>query len=639
MSFLTPLAFLGAALAGPIILLYMLRLRRREVLVSSTFLWSQVLQDNEANTPWQRLRRNLLLLLQLLILALLILALARPFIIVPAITQGQIALLLDASASMNAEDANGEARFEAAKAQALEIINTMSREDSMTLIRVAEVPEVLVPETQDQTLLRDAVNAAQPSTSRADWNAALTLAAGTADTEEFSLVIVGDGGLGDNNGLPGVQGDIRYVPVGSSSGNVAITALATRSLGGQPPQLFAQITNYGTDEAEIVFDLTIDGEIFTAERYTVPGGDILPIVSNALPEGFGVIEAGLTPASGSETQDYLVDDNTAWAVADNSGITQALVVSAGNVFVDRVLGSLPTVRHINGNPTQALPQREFDLYVFDSYLPDTLPNADMLIINPPRSTELFTLLDPSESVENPVVKPGDDRTAFVDFDSINLFQFTPITVGAWAESLISVDGGTLLWSGENNGRQITILTFALGESDLPLQITWPILMNNLINWYRPEAAAFTETAIRTGESLAIRPPVAATRIRVTKPNGDRRDFDVTSDRFIYADTDQLGVYTVQLFDGSRELQSAQFAVNLFDANESDIQPQATVQLGDVAISETVREEVGQREFWGWFAMAAIVILMVEWFIYHQRMSGSGGRFVPLINRQRAAPKG
>ena len=107
MSFLTPLALIGGLLAIPVILMYMLRLRRREVTVSSTFLWQQILHNNEANTPWQRLKRNLLLLLQLLILALLVLALARPFIVVPAVSAGQIALLLDASASMNATDCRG----------------------------------------------------------------------------------------------------------------------------------------------------------------------------------------------------------------------------------------------------------------------------------------------------------------------------------------------------------------------------------------------------------------------------------------------------------------------------------------------------------------------------------------------------
>ncbi len=244
MSFLTPLAFIGALLAAPIILMYMLRLRRREVLVSSTFLWQQVLQDNEANTPWQRLRRNLLLLLQLLILALLVLALARPFMTVPAVSTGQTALLLDASASMNATDSDGT-RFAAAQARALEIVETMDDDDSMTVIRVAGVPEVLAPRTQDRATLREAITDAGPSTTQADWNAALTLAAGTAtaSAEDFSLVIISDGGLGDNSGLPGVQGEVTYIPVGEQVGNVAITALATRSRGGGPPQQLAELRN------------------------------------------------------------------------------------------------------------------------------------------------------------------------------------------------------------------------------------------------------------------------------------------------------------------------------------------------------------------------------------------------------------
>src|SRR4030095_1670996 len=134
MSLLTPLALICALLAIPIILMYMLRLRRREVVVSTTFLWQQVVQDNEANTPWQRLRRNLLLLLQLLILVCMIFALARPFILVPAVSTGQIELLLDASASMNAADMpGGETRFEEAKRQALSMGDTLGRTETLTM--------------------------------------------------------------------------------------------------------------------------------------------------------------------------------------------------------------------------------------------------------------------------------------------------------------------------------------------------------------------------------------------------------------------------------------------------------------------------------------------------------------------------
>src|SRR5205085_3608932 len=98
MSFLAPLALALGLLAVPIIVLYMLKLRRREVEVSSTILWQLLMRDREANAPWQRLRRNLLLMLQLLLLIALVLALARPFWRVPTVASGTLVVLLDGSA-------------------------------------------------------------------------------------------------------------------------------------------------------------------------------------------------------------------------------------------------------------------------------------------------------------------------------------------------------------------------------------------------------------------------------------------------------------------------------------------------------------------------------------------------------------
>src|SRR5215211_3947552 len=104
MGILLPTALGLLALAIPIIVFYMLRLRRQEFSVSSSLLWRRALQDRTANAPWQRLRRNLLLLLQLLLLLLLVLSLARPFIFAETTATGSLVVVLDASASMRSAD-------------------------------------------------------------------------------------------------------------------------------------------------------------------------------------------------------------------------------------------------------------------------------------------------------------------------------------------------------------------------------------------------------------------------------------------------------------------------------------------------------------------------------------------------------
>lgn len=624
MSFLTPLALIGALLAIPIILLYMLRLRRREVIVSSTFLWQQLLHDKEANTPWQRLRRNLLLFLQLIILALLVLALARPFVIVPAITVGQIAVLLDASASMNATDVNDGTRFDEAKRQALEIVETMNPNDTMTVIRVAGSPEVLAPYTSDRAMLSDAINSAQPSTVSADWNAALTLAAaGSVGSANFSTVIIGDGGLGDSARLPAIPGALRYIPVGRSDDNLAISALATRALPGQPPQLFAQITNYGSSEARVVFGLRVDGALLTADEYTVPAHSSVPLASSGLPDGFERVEAGLTVPVNSTYVDYLAEDNSAWAVTPNLGARRVLLMSSGNLFLEQVLRSLPSVELIEGDLNRGLPAEPYDLYIFDGWMPPALPQGDLMFVNPPISNALFAVGAESTQITNPRVQRDDPRMTYVDFSNVNLLKFRQVAA-SWADPLIMVDGGALLLAGETGARQVAILTFDLRDSDLPLQIQWPILMSSLMNWFSPENLINAPDGLRVGDSLAITPQADSTAVRITLPGGETRTLSYTGSLLAFADTSAPGLYTIEALGspaitGSEVTQTAAFAVNLLDPNESTIAPQAAITLGDTVVTQAAEAEIGQREYWSLLALLGLIVLLIEWYAYHRRL--------------------
>ena len=130
MEWLTPLvgAIAAAAAVPTLVLLYFLKLKRQEVPVSSTLLWKRAVQDLQVNAPFQRLRRNILLLLQLLALAAVLFALAQPVLSLRAGPGKRLVLLLDRSASMNAADAPGGAtRLAEAKKQAKVLIERGQR--------------------------------------------------------------------------------------------------------------------------------------------------------------------------------------------------------------------------------------------------------------------------------------------------------------------------------------------------------------------------------------------------------------------------------------------------------------------------------------------------------------------------------
>lgn len=629
MSFLTPLALIALALAIPIVLMYMLRLRRREVVVSSTFLWRQILRDQEANTPWQRLRRNLLLFLQLLILLLLALALARPYITVPAVSSGRIALLIDASLSMNASDSADGSRLAEAQRRAREIVDTISDADTITIIRVGAAAEVMSPYSADRVQLNAAIAAIQPGYGGADWNAALTLAAaGAQGAEDFSVVLISDGadfapGSTTAPNLPAIPGSLNYVRVGESSENLAVTALATRALPGEPPQLFGQITNYGPRDSEAIFSLRVDGELFAAERVTVPAGGDLPFVSSALPAAFTTLQADISAPAGVQWIDYLAEDNAAFAVQSGRGPRRILLMSQGNRFLEQVLRALPNTAAFQANPGGGLPRDSFDLYVFDGWLPGVLPDADMLIFDPPESSALFsvgrtiTLEDGADLFANPRARRDDPRMAFIDVSGLNVAAFREVRA-PWAVPLIENDGGPLLLAGETGGRQIAIVTFDLRQSDLPLQIAFPVLMASLLDWFTPQQIVSAPEGLRVGETIAVTPPAEATAVRIILPDGTTRSLPIDRRTLSFTETMLPGIYRAEALAGEDVIESAAFAVNPL-TTESGIQPQVTIQLGSAVIEGMQEEEVGQREFWSWLAAAALIVLLIEWYAYHRRL--------------------
>lgn len=616
MAFLAPLALLLGLLAVPIVVLYMLRLRRREVLVSSTLLWRKLLRDREANAPWQRLRRNLLLILQLLILAALVLALARPFLPTPSVVSGSVVVLLDASASMQATDVE-PTRFEQAREIVDEWIGNLGGDDRMTLILAGRLPRVLASASNDREALREALAAAQPEAGSADWPAALALASGAAQGfSDARIVVVSDGGLtGD---LPPLPVETAYVPVGASGENLALLALAGRRIapasGGEQEattQLLAGVANLGAETQRALLSLELDGTLYDSRRIEVAPGERRNLTWE-LPAGVETVAARLS----EQSADFLPVDDHAWAVFEGGASNRVLLVGEGNRFLEQALAVLPGVELFLASPGAPL-DANYDLYVFDSTpLPESLPAAPLFVVNPPPDssnpllevTGVFSSTAVTSVADSPLLQ-------FVDWGGVSVRVARQVSA-PWARPVISAEGGPLLLAGEQEGRRAVVLTFALSDSDLPLRIAFPVLIANIASWLNPGRAFDAPTGLGPGDPVAITPGPDTTAVLVEKPDGSTWLQPVESGPVLFGETEQTGLYHVLLRTRGGDRDAGHFAVNLFQPGESRLLPASSLRLGQSTVEQPADgENVGQLELWPWLAALAVLILFVEWWVH------------------------
>lgn len=625
MSLLFPAALGLLVLAVPIIFLYLLRLRRREVKTSSTLLWTQLILDRSANAPWQKLHRNILLLLQLLILAALAFALARPIVPANESVDGNVIILIDQSASMSATDESGGAsRFDVAIGIANQLIENLGTNDTMTIITAGNNPAVLAASATDRNLLRQTISTLTTESGAADWSSAFAIAAGLAQsTADPRFVVISDGGIrGD---IPQLPGEVTYMPVGRSGENLAITSHGTRRTG-DTTELLVDISNFGESSARATVSVYADDRLYDSRAV-----EFLP-QENAqltwtLPENLTTVETRLVPDETST--DYLPLDNSAWSVSNNRQNRNVYLVSEGNLFIERIFSALPgydVTRSSIYNEASTDPQdTQFDLFIFDGVpLPDTLPAGNILIIDPQPPTEeadgmplisvsgIFTDTTVTEMVENPILENvGWREITIAEARDISAPSLTPLVIAS---------GGPLLHAGEIDGHRVVVLPFDLAATDLPLQIAFPVLMANITGWLDPGGVLIHENDPRPGDVVTLVPDASVESVVIESPQGDLWESSpgADTDSTLNYRTNEPGIYTIYYEDAGGELsQAGQFGVNLANVDESNILPGVSLQLGTTTVASGTAE-LGIAEIWPVLLIVALIFLMIEWRMTYRR---------------------
>ncbi len=551
MEFLQPWGAVAFLVPAAVLALYFLRRKYVETAVSSTLLWRRAAQDLNAAHPFQRLKKNPLMLLQLLIALLLALALTRPAI--GGQTAGETILIFDCSASMQAKE-NGKTRLETAVEQAKSEIASLSPDAPLTILTAGVETRQLLSRSTDRALAREALNSIVPGNTAGDLTAALSLA--RAMNEEL-------------NGVRALVYSDIYVP---SSGVEAVNCAqgaenrAILSLSASGGAAVARIANYGS-AGEFTAECFADGVLCDARRFSAEESETVS-VRFTVPENAAVLCARLTDG------DAISSDDAAYCIHRETGET-IVVLDGADTFLEQALTLRSDVLLLraakadwNGISNADLYIQETDTVTF-SLSPETPP------VTAGNATE------PEHALS--VATGADDLNRHLSLEDAALKQYRPLS------------GGTpFLRCGEDTvgafGADWAALGFDPHDSNLPLKYDFPIMIQNILQYLCPPSSGVSDGIC--GQKMSLR-----TAGTVETPSGRRIEI---CENALFTDTEEAGLYILRTAEGETP-----FALTM-DFSESDVREAAPSagQAGNNTIT-------GRSEITRWLLLAALLLLLLE----------------------------
>jgi hypothetical protein len=610
MSFLAPLAFAFAASIPVVIVFYLLKRKRVVKLVSSTLLWQKFLADTQASAPFQKLRKNWLLYLQILLLALAVLALTRPFFATEAKPARLRVIILDGSASMQAAD-ESPSRFERARTEALRWVDGLRDGEKMVIVLAGANSETKQSVTSEKAALRRALQACEPSDSPTRLVPALKMAeslvraeGGSAEIHLFSDGAVPELSEFENKALP-----LVYHKVGQRADNLGIIALDARANPEDATQraIYTAVANVSSNTMTTDLELLRDGQLINTVALTVPGGQTAPHVFKASQTKDGVFTVRLTG------KDDLAADNEASIVSLLPKPVNVLLVTRGNRLLEKALRAVANVQLAVANDLTDV-GAGFDFIVLDGVTPSEWPKGNVLAFRLVNTNWVENIAN----VEAPVIvdwKSTHPLLRYAGFDNVQIVQSLTARAPTWAVSILEAPQAPLILAGDLGRQRIVWVGFDPLESNWPLRVSFPIFIANAVDWLNPANTKNSQLLVTAGDPfrLALTEPVKTAEVKL--PDGKTTTLNNLdgANGIVFGDTSKQGIY--QLRVGTNEVT---FCANLLDSAESNIRPREELKFGEYTRVEATTVKRTNMELWRTLAAIGLTVLLFEWWWYHRR---------------------
>lgn len=621
---LWPLLFLAAV--PVIIILYLLKPKGTDYLISSNLLWKKLLKNEQSRTFFEKFVHNILMYLQILIIALLVVALMSPLIQVNGHGGGRKVLLIDTSASMQHIGASGKSRLEEAVAQACDYVR-MAQDTRFSIVTAdATGARLLAVDIADTDSLMRTLQGIECS----DSGGSITQAQTALDT--LSGAVAGEGGSGQENTADvlvytdgagaSAFGELRgsadkelYV-VGDVSANVSneYTAFTRREDGLY--DVMVSVTNYSDEE--VSFDVSLyDDESCDNKLIALTSMSLSPSESRICFfeevdwRGRAVTSRidKFTFSGGS--LDSLVRDNDSAAVKSRENLMRGLLVGDGNTFIEKAylavtgenITKAKTDAAANGEaddslealltPRTPLKEAGYNVVIYDAGQAPRVDGTNRLVFGSAGG-------ETTETLENVVLDMTDcDLTAGLSGFTIGVNTAYCFALPEGAESFLEYDGKCVGYYRELDDRKEIVVGFDIRESDFPLRAEFPVFLANAMI-YLTDTSWLATNVYYAGEEIALQPWAEL----------DRSEFESRPGR--------AGLYTI-----GNETYEEQYVVRFQTATESDGRMTADMENLPANSSDAVRQQKVKQTVRHLFILLALVLLVAEWVVYVRQMRYRG----------------
>lgn len=700
MSFALPIAFTLAVLALPIVALYILKVRLRRVAVSTNLFWKQIYEEKPPRSIWQHFRHLVSLLLQLLVLLLIILALADPYFSWQILQARRLVLVIDNSASMRAADV-AQSRLEAAKAAAMDIIDGLRYRDEVAVVLAGSSPEVLVGMSGHAPTLSQAIERITFSDNSTEIKAAIDLGRQLIGEHPHGQVIVlTDGAVDDAELLTsqednapaepspdstspdaaspapafraadapaGVVSSVEYRLFATDASNVGITQLQVRRSLIDPLgyEILTSVHNASSSKLSCRLELTLNDvpvDVIpltlepeeqwsrSIEKTSLEGGRIHAALTQiqsreevvASPTGKSDAPSAAASDGAALPSDLnrLLTDDSAWALLPGREVQRVLIVSPGNLFLQKVFEANPLV--------EVTVRRDFPdqwptdtLVVLHGKVPEILPAGNVFVIDPIGNCDQW---EQGAAMENPIVTEQDKTSSLMNhirLDNVIMPEAKQLKFKTPPHALATTLSGESVYAEVKRPEgKCLVLSINLDRSDLAFRTAFPIMVSNSLGWFSGS----------TGEWQPALPAGAVTTIVIPERFGVPHDVDLVepdgkSATVIVQSTEaasatavvpsgdaavtvgplnRAGVWSIRSHaekaaaeNDQSETVLAEIAVNLADKRETDLRPHN--ELAESPQSRFTTAGWFTRPLWYYVVLLTCLLTTVEWFLYQRRL--------------------